>query len=123
MSAPTTPTTTAATAAEPPAIEGIAAPVWAAADRLVAHVLADGGGVEALQRHKLGPFAAGWYERAGIEVPQALHEEQRSASLAMMISLPLVRRLRSTVEGPLLLLERPRGRLALPPGRPPLLRR
>jgi hypothetical protein len=91
-------------------------PLWSAVDRLIGRVLASGAGIEGLHSHKLGPLAAQWLERSGRPVPDELREEQRSASLATMIATPLVRRIRETVEGELILLKGPELAALYPAG-------
>ncbi len=72
--------------------------------------------MEGLAKHKLGPLTAGWFERSGLAVPAPLQEEQRSASLAVLIAAPLVRRIRAAAEGPLVLLKGPEVAALYPPG-------
>jgi hypothetical protein len=95
---------------------GFQTPLWRAVDRVIDRIVTSGGGVEGLVRHKLGPLAAGWFERSGMPVPSQLREEQRSAALATMIAVPLVARIRGTVEGKLLLLKGPEVAALYPPG-------
>ena len=76
------------------------APLWQAVDRLLAH--ADLTGVEA---HGLGPLAAHRLRELGQPVPAALEQARALARMAMLTSIPLLRRIRDLVDGPLVLMK------------------
>lgn len=100
-----------ATDATSAAVTGAAAApqqaLWDEVDRWIGGVVTRGAGIDGLLLHKMGPLAAAWYARAGLEVPKVLHEEERAAAMGMMVARPLARRMREACEGPLLLLKGP----------------
>jgi len=55
--------------------------------------------------HKLGPLAANRLRRIGEPVPEGLRLEERAAVACMLTAIPLVERIRSSCEGPLVLLK------------------
>jgi hypothetical protein len=76
----------------------------------------EGGGVPGLVAHGLGPLMAQWFERMGLPLPVVAHEELRTATLAQLLAPPLVRRIRDTVDGPLLLFKGPEVAALYPRG-------
>ena len=91
--------------------------LWRSVDRLIAGAIASrGGDLDGVLAHKVGPLAAGWYERSQTLVPHVLHEEQRAASLGVLLAPTLVQRIRDAVEGELVLLKGPEVAARYPPG-------
>jgi putative nucleotidyltransferase-like protein len=74
------------------------APPWPAVDRLLAR--ADVNGIEA---HGLGPLAAHRLRQLRQSVPAALQKHEQLARMAMLTSIPLLRRIRDLVDGPIVL--------------------
>jgi hypothetical protein len=77
-------------------------PLWTAVDGVLAR--AD---VEGILAHKLGPLAARRLRSLGEPVPAALESEERLAKLATVSAGPLLRRIRDSADGPLLLIKGP----------------
>lgn len=91
--------------------------LWRSVDDLIAAALSShGGGLDGLLAHKVAPLAAGWYERSQRPVPPVLHDQQRAASLGVLLAPALVRRIREAVDGELLLLKGPEVAALYPPG-------
>ncbi len=77
-------------------------------DELVDRALSRGDqGLEALRAQGLAPLTPPWFEHANLPVPPAAAAEQRSASLAMMLADPLLRRIRAASDVDILLLKGP----------------
>jgi hypothetical protein len=90
--------------------------LWSSVDRLIDDAAtARSDGVERLLAHKLGPLGARAFENAGRPVPASLREAQRSASVASLLAPQLVRRIRETVDGELLLVKGPEVAALYPP--------
>ena len=73
--------------------------LWASVDRLVdrAATLAD------IQHHRLDLFAARRWRSLGKPVPPALVHEERAAALAAMLGPKLLQKVRTTLDGPVML--------------------
>ena len=81
---------------------GASEALWEAVERILA-----ASEIEGIHAHKLGPLAA-WYRRArGEPVPPSLLAEERGAVAAMLTSTPLLERVRSACDGPLVLIKGP----------------
>lgn len=76
--------------------------LWRAVDDMLAR-----GHEAGLLAHRLGPLAAHRLRRVGRHVPDALEREERLARMAMLTSVPLLRRVRELVDGPILLVKGP----------------
>ncbi len=77
-------------------------PLWRAVDRLLA-----GASTAGILAHKLGPLAANRLRRLGEPVPPSLVLEERAASIAMLLAVPLLERVRATYDGNLVLIKGP----------------
>jgi hypothetical protein len=82
--------------------DDVSTTLWRSLDRLLAQ--AD---VEGVIAHKLGPLAANRLRRLGRPVPPALVLEERAAGLANALVVPLLERIRTSTEGPLVLFKGP----------------
>jgi Uncharacterised nucleotidyltransferase len=76
--------------------------LWNAVDRTI-----DGATVSGLLANKLGPLGANRLRRLGRPVPLALQYEERAASVNMLTAAPLLQRIRSSCDGPLLIFKGP----------------
>jgi len=76
------------------------APLWHAVDRLLAR--ADLAGIQA---HRLGPLAAHRLRELRQPVPAALQQDEQLARMAMLTSIPLLKRIRDLTDGPLVLMK------------------
>ena len=76
--------------------------LWSAVDDLIARSTLDG-----ILVHGLGPLAAGRLRRLDSQVPDALLRQERVAALSPATALPLLERVRSSCEGPLVLFKGP----------------
>jgi hypothetical protein len=76
--------------------------LWDAVDRLLGRATLEG-----IVAHKVGPLEARRRRALGEPLPQALQAVERAASLASQAAAPLLRRIRASCEGPLLLLKGP----------------
>jgi hypothetical protein len=85
--------------------------LWAAVDRLV-----DGATVSGLLAHKLGALGANRLRRLGLTVPTVLQYEERAASVNMLTAVPLIKRIRASCDGTLVLLKGPEVARLYPSG-------
>jgi hypothetical protein len=85
--------------------------VWRSVEEMV-----DAVTVAGIRTHKLGPLAARSWRAQGRPVPAVLEADARLARAAWMSSQPLLRRIRTLTDGPLLLIKGPEV-AALYPGR------
>lgn len=99
----------ATASSRPPAERGDL--IWKAVEQLLAS--AEIAGIRA---HRLGPLAARFLREQGRPVPPELIQDERLARSAWMSSIPLLGRIRSICDGPLLLIKGPEV-TALYPGR------
>ena len=76
------------------------AALWASVDGLLARATLPG-----ILAHKLGPLAAHRLRKTGEPLPEALILSERAASVAMMTVRPLLDRVRSSCDGPLVLIK------------------
>lgn len=76
--------------------------LWESVDRLLA-----GATVEGIRVHELGPLASRRLRRLGLPVPPLLEAEERVALRATMTVVPLLQRIRSSCDGPLLVFKGP----------------
>lgn len=83
--------------------------LWAGVERILADAEVDG-----IRVHKLGALAARYRRRRGQPVPPALAGDERGAAVAMLLSRPLLERLRSVCDGPLVLIKGPEVALLYP---------
>ena len=79
-------------------VDSSESPVWRGVDRLLARAEIDG-----IVAHRLGPLAAYRLEQLGEPIPRELQAQRQLAQLATLTAIPLLRRIRDLVEGPLLL--------------------
>jgi hypothetical protein len=79
-----------------------AAALWRGVDKLLEHAR-----VESILAHKLGPLAAHRLRQSEVAVPPELEAEERAAALANAVVLPLLQRIRSACDGPLILFKGP----------------
>jgi hypothetical protein len=77
-----------------------AAPLWQAVDDLLEHARVDG-----ILAHGLGPLAAHRLRGLGEPVPSLLEPEEQLARMAVLTSIPLLRRIRDLTDGPLVLVK------------------
>jgi len=84
--------------------------LWRTADRLL-----ERASIPGILAHKMGPLAAFRLRRLGRPLPKPLADEERAASLAMLTGMPLIDRIRSGSDGPLLLLKGPEVANVYPP--------
>ena len=95
----------------------VESPLWRAVDGLLGDAIAARpGNLDGLLAHKLGPLAAGWYERTGAPVPKVVHDEQRAASVGAMLAPALVQQIRDAVDGDIVLLKGPEVAALYPAG-------
>lgn len=83
--------------------------LWAGVERILA-----GAAVEGIRVHKLGALAARYRRLRGQPVPRTLAGDERGAAVAMLLSRPLLERIRSACDGPLLLIKGPEVALLYP---------
>jgi hypothetical protein len=76
--------------------------LWDAVDDLLAR-----SSPERAQRHGLGPLEALRLKRTGQPIPEALELEARMSMFAMLSTQPLLERVRSSCDGPLVLMKGP----------------
>ena len=74
--------------------------IWDALDRLL-----EGADVAGIRAHKLGPAAARRLRRLGQPVPALLAHDDRTAAAEMLAAPPLLERIRTLVDGPLVLIK------------------
>jgi len=83
--------------------------LWDAVDLLLADATLPG-----VLTHKLGPLAANRLRGLGEALPQRLALEERTASIAMLLAIPLLERVRANCDGPLVLTKGPEMALLYP---------
>ena len=76
--------------------------IWSAVDRLLQGADADG-----ILHHRLGALAARRLRRLGEPVPPALNAADRAAATSALLTRPLLERIRSSCDGPLVLIKGP----------------
>jgi hypothetical protein len=76
--------------------------LWDAVDSMLARATPSG-----MEAHKLGPLAAHRLRRLGEPLPENLLREERAAAMSMLLAGPLLERVRSSCEGPLVLIKGP----------------
>ena len=76
--------------------------LWHAVDRLL-----DRSSLTGIVAHRLGPLAASRLRRLERPVPGELRQQERAASIANASAIPLLRRIRASCDGPLVLLKGP----------------
>lgn len=76
--------------------------LWGAVDELLARATLPG-----ILAHSLGPLAAYRLRRLGEPLPARLALEERTATFCMLLAKPLLERVRSSCEGPLLVIKGP----------------
>ena len=77
-----------------------ATPLWRAVDDLLEHATVDGS-----LAHGLGPLAAHRLRGLGEPVPTPLERAEQLARMAVLTSIPLLRRIRDLTDGPLVLVK------------------
>jgi hypothetical protein len=76
--------------------------IWASVERILTAAEIDG-----IRFHKLGALAGRFRRRQGEAVPPALAADERGAAVAMVISTPVLQRVRSACDGPIVLVKGP----------------
>ena len=76
--------------------------LWEAADGMLG-----GASLGGILAHRLGPLAGKRFRALGRQVPKELREEERAAALAMMSAGPLIERIRSATDLPLVVIKGP----------------
>ena len=85
--------------------------IWRAVDRLL-----EGASVEGILVHRLGALGARRLRRLGRPVPPGLHAAERAAATSAMLARPLLERIRSVCDGPLVLIKGPEAARLYPGG-------
>jgi Uncharacterised nucleotidyltransferase len=85
--------------------------LWKSVDRLI-----DRATVSGLLAHKLGPLGANRSRRLGRPIPSALQYEERAATVNMLTAVPLIERIRSSLDGPILVFKGPEVARLYPSG-------
>jgi hypothetical protein len=85
--------------------------MWSAVDRLLQSAEADG-----ILVHRLGALAARRLRRLGRPVPPELNAAERAAVTSAMLTRPLLERIRSCCDGPLVLIKGPEVARLYPDG-------
>ena len=76
--------------------------LWSSVERLL-----QGAEVEGIRVHKLGALAGRFRRLRGEPVPPALTGDERGAAVAAVIAKPMLQRIRSVCDGPLVLVKGP----------------